>query len=88
MVCDFLTPQRRDLKCRVLKKQVNQNFILTLFFNKGAEKQHSNGKLIAMIIVSSLLFLYSSAVLTSFVVYKVGSKRFFWFCSFCQSMQF
>ncbi|NWT55951.1 IGSF6 protein, partial [Erythrocercus mccallii] len=33
-------------------------------------KQHSNGKLISMIIISSLLFLYSSAVLTSFVVYK------------------
>ncbi|NXH30591.1 IGSF6 protein, partial [Myiagra hebetior] len=37
-------------------------------------KQHSKGKLIIMIITSSLLFLYSSAVLTSFVVYKVGSK--------------
>ncbi|NWS28904.1 IGSF6 protein, partial [Polioptila caerulea] len=40
-------------------------------------KQHSNGKLISMIIASSLLLLYSSAVLTSFVVYKVGSKGFF-----------
>ncbi|NWV74439.1 IGSF6 protein, partial [Dasyornis broadbenti] len=47
-------------------------------------KQHSNGKLIFMIIASSLLFLYSSSVFTSFVVYKVGSKRLFWFCSFCK----
>ncbi|NXB98352.1 IGSF6 protein, partial [Orthonyx spaldingii] len=37
-------------------------------------KQHSNGEFIFMIIASSLLFLYSSAVLTSFVVCKVGSK--------------
>ncbi|NXW13102.1 IGSF6 protein, partial [Circaetus pectoralis] len=38
------------------------------------EKQHSNGKLIFMIIASSLLFLYSTTVFTFFVVYKVGSK--------------
>ncbi|NWS89725.1 IGSF6 protein, partial [Toxostoma redivivum] len=64
-----------------LSKQTGDGTVLTV-----TEKQHSNGKLISMIIVSSLLFLYSSAVLTSFVVYKVGSKRFFWFCSFCKSM--
>ncbi|NXB45443.1 IGSF6 protein, partial [Leucopsar rothschildi] len=58
-----------------LSKQTGDGTVLTV-----TEKQHSNGKLISMIIVSSLLFLYSSAVLTSFVVYKVGSKRFFWFC--------
>ncbi|NXQ27226.1 IGSF6 protein, partial [Alaudala cheleensis] len=34
-------------------------------------KQQSSGKLIPMIITSCLLFLYSSAVLTSFVVHKV-----------------
>ncbi|NXS66193.1 IGSF6 protein, partial [Pandion haliaetus] len=38
------------------------------------EKQHSNGKLIFMIIASSLLFLYSTTVFTFFAVYKVGSK--------------
>lgn len=66
----------------VLKKLCESElpFILTLIFNKGSGKQHSNGKLISMIIISSLLFLYSSAVLTSFVLYKVGSKWFFWFC--------
>ncbi|NXV46211.1 IGSF6 protein, partial [Uria aalge] len=40
------------------------------------EKQHSNGKLICMIIASSLLFLYSTAVFTLFVVYKkISSGR-------------
>ncbi|NXV15569.1 IGSF6 protein, partial [Cepphus grylle] len=40
------------------------------------EKQHSNGKLIFMIIASSLLFLYSTAVFTLFVVYKkISSGR-------------
>ncbi|NXH59877.1 IGSF6 protein, partial [Rhabdornis inornatus] len=58
-----------------LSKQTGDGTVLMV---TGSEK-HSNGKLISMIIVSSLLFLYSSAVLTSFVVYKVGSKRFFWF---------
>ncbi|NXC84620.1 IGSF6 protein, partial [Cercotrichas coryphoeus] len=62
-------------------KQTGDGTVLTV-----TEKQHSNGKLISMIIVSSLLFLYSSAVLISFVVYKVGSKRFFCFFSFCKSM--
>ncbi|NXM85711.1 IGSF6 protein, partial [Oenanthe oenanthe] len=57
-----------------LSKQTGDGTVLTV-----TEKQHSNGKLTSMIIVSSLLFLYSSAVLTFFVVYKVGSKRFFWF---------
>ncbi|NXA07093.1 IGSF6 protein, partial [Sapayoa aenigma] len=39
-------------------------------------REHSNGKLIFvfMIIISSLLFLYSSTALTLFVVHKVGSK--------------
>ncbi|NXK64147.1 IGSF6 protein, partial [Sylvietta virens] len=48
-----------------LSKQTGDGTVLTV-----TEKQHSNGKLISMIIISSLLFLYSSAVLTSFVVYK------------------
>ncbi|NXR76819.1 IGSF6 protein, partial [Pycnonotus jocosus] len=46
-------------------KQTGDGTVLTV-----TGKQHSNGKFISMIIVSSLLFLYSSAVLTSFVVYK------------------
>ncbi|NWV91909.1 IGSF6 protein, partial [Machaerirhynchus nigripectus] len=46
-------------------KQTGDGTVLTV-----TGKQHSNGKLIFMIITSSLLFLYSSAVLTSFVVYK------------------
>ncbi|XP_071427266.1 immunoglobulin superfamily member 6 [Pithys albifrons albifrons] len=38
-------------------------------------KQHNNGKLfILMITISSLLFLYSSTVLTCFVVYKLKPK--------------
>ncbi|NXE34680.1 IGSF6 protein, partial [Ptilorrhoa leucosticta] len=48
-----------------LSKQTGDGTVLTV-----TGKQHSNGKLIFMIITSSLLFLYSSAVLTSFVVYK------------------
>ncbi|NXD92274.1 IGSF6 protein, partial [Chaetorhynchus papuensis] len=48
-----------------LSKQTGAGTALTV-----TGKQHSNGKLIFMIITSSLLFLYSSAVLTSFVVYK------------------
>ncbi|NXH91429.1 IGSF6 protein, partial [Edolisoma coerulescens] len=48
-----------------LSKQTGDGTVLTV-----TGKQHSNGKLIIMIITSSLLFLYSSAVLTSFVVYK------------------
>ncbi|KGL86620.1 Immunoglobulin superfamily member 6, partial [Charadrius vociferus] len=50
-------------------KQAGDGTILT-----KKEKQHSNGKLIFMIIASSLLFLYSTTVFTFFVVYKVGSK--------------
>uniref|UniRef100_A0A8D0ERI4 Immunoglobulin superfamily member 6 n=1 Tax=Strix occidentalis caurina TaxID=311401 RepID=A0A8D0ERI4_STROC len=52
-------------------KQVGDGTVLT-----KTEKQHSNGKLvfIFMIIASSLLFLYSTTVLTFFVVYKVGLK--------------
>ncbi|NWH35045.1 IGSF6 protein, partial [Chloropsis hardwickii] len=46
-------------------KQTGDGTVLTV-----TGKQQSNGKLISMIIASSLLFLYSSAVLTSFVVYK------------------
>ncbi|NWU03228.1 IGSF6 protein, partial [Urocynchramus pylzowi] len=48
-----------------LSKQTGDGTVLTV-----TGKQLSNGKLISMIIASSLLFLYSSAVLTSFVVYK------------------
>ncbi|NXA88287.1 IGSF6 protein, partial [Melanocharis versteri] len=48
-----------------LSKQTGDGTVLTV-----TGKQHSNGKLIFMIITSSLLFLYSSAVLTSFVIYK------------------
>ncbi|NXT98867.1 IGSF6 protein, partial [Buphagus erythrorhynchus] len=55
-----------------LSKQTGDGTVLTV-----TEKQHSNGKLISMIIVSSLLFLYSSAVLTSFVVYKKRQKKMF-----------
>ncbi|NXR38045.1 IGSF6 protein, partial [Zosterops hypoxanthus] len=46
-------------------KQTGDGTVLTV-----TEKQQSNGKLISMIIISSLLFLYSSAVLISFVLYK------------------
>ncbi|XP_074961155.1 immunoglobulin superfamily member 6 isoform X2 [Phalacrocorax aristotelis] len=48
----------------------------TVLIKKGAAKQHSNGKLvfILMIITSSLLFLYSTAVFTFFVVYKLKPK--------------
>ncbi|NXB28589.1 IGSF6 protein, partial [Eulacestoma nigropectus] len=54
-----------------LSKQTGGGTVLTV-----TGKQHSNGKLIFMIITSSLLFLYSSAVLTSFVVYKkINSGR-------------
>ncbi|XP_063270676.1 immunoglobulin superfamily member 6 isoform X2 [Prinia subflava] len=52
-------------------KQTGDGTVLTV---TGSEKQHSNGKLISMIIISSLLFLYSSAVLTSFAVYKLKPK--------------
>ncbi|NXA77268.1 IGSF6 protein, partial [Thryothorus ludovicianus] len=48
-----------------LSKQTGDGTVLMV-----TGKQHSKGKLISMIIVSSLLFLYSSAVLTSFAVYK------------------
>ncbi|XP_074914551.1 immunoglobulin superfamily member 6 isoform X4 [Buteo buteo] len=48
----------------------------TVLMKTGAEKQHSNGKLIFMIIASSLLFLYSTTVFTFFVVYKkISSGR-------------
>ncbi|NXO86943.1 IGSF6 protein, partial [Sitta europaea] len=60
-----------------LSKQTGDGTVLTV-----TGKQHSNGKLISMIITSSLLFLYSSAVLTSFVVYKVGSSDFCAFAHF------
>ncbi|NWH54021.1 IGSF6 protein, partial [Fregata magnificens] len=50
-------------------KQTGGGTVLT-----KTEKQHSNGKLIFMIIASSLLFLYSTTVFTFFVVYKVGSN--------------
>ncbi|XP_066185765.1 immunoglobulin superfamily member 6 [Sylvia atricapilla] len=54
-----------------LSKQTGDGTVLTV---TGAEKQQSNGKLISMIIISSLLFLYSSAVLTAFMVYKLKPK--------------
>ncbi|XP_049647066.1 immunoglobulin superfamily member 6 isoform X3 [Accipiter gentilis] len=46
----------------------------TVLMKTGAEKQHSNGKLIFMVIASSLLFLYSTTVFTFFVVYKLKTK--------------
>ncbi|NXN11317.1 IGSF6 protein, partial [Indicator maculatus] len=54
-------------------KQTGGGTVLTI---TGAEKQQSNGKLVFtfMIIISSLLFLYTTTVFTFFVVYKVGSK--------------
>ncbi|XP_009571967.1 PREDICTED: immunoglobulin superfamily member 6, partial [Fulmarus glacialis] len=54
-------------------KQTGDGTVLT---KTGAEKQHSNGKLIFifMIIASSLLFLYSTTVFTFFVVYKLKPK--------------
>ncbi|NXH44704.1 IGSF6 protein, partial [Dicaeum eximium] len=55
-----------------LSKQTGDGTVLTV-----TEKQQGNGKLIPMIIASSLLFLYSSAVLTSFVVYKERYKNMF-----------
>ncbi|NWX51123.1 IGSF6 protein, partial [Steatornis caripensis] len=52
-------------------KQTGHGTVLT-----KTEKQHSNGKLIFMIITSSLLFLYSTTVFTFFVVYKkISSGR-------------
>ncbi|NXA22927.1 IGSF6 protein, partial [Ibidorhyncha struthersii] len=52
-------------------KQAGEGTVLT-----KTEKQHSNGKLIFMIIASSLLFLYSTTVFTFFVVYKkISSGR-------------
>ncbi|XP_064245906.1 immunoglobulin superfamily member 6 [Passer domesticus] len=54
-----------------LSKQTGDGTVLTV---TGSGKQLSNGKLISMIIASSLLFLYSSAVLISFVVYKLKPK--------------
>ncbi|KAM4891822.1 immunoglobulin superfamily member 6 [Sylvia borin] len=54
-----------------LSKQTGDGTVLTV---TGSEKQQSNGKLISMIIISSLLFLYSSAVLTAFMVYKLKPK--------------
>ncbi|NWH84377.1 IGSF6 protein, partial [Aegithalos caudatus] len=46
-------------------KQTGDGTVLTV-----TGKQHSNGQLIPMIVASSLLFLYSSAVLTPFVLHK------------------
>ncbi|NXJ77082.1 IGSF6 protein, partial [Trogon melanurus] len=50
-------------------KQTGDGTLLTT-----TENQHISGKLVSMIIASSLLFLYSTTVFTFFVVYKVGSK--------------
>ncbi|KAM6078026.1 immunoglobulin superfamily member 6 isoform 2-T2 [Theristicus caerulescens] len=52
-------------------KQTGDGTVLT---KTGAEKQHSNGKFIFLIIASSLLFLYSTTVLTFFVIYKLKPK--------------
>ncbi|XP_076207232.1 immunoglobulin superfamily member 6 [Aptenodytes patagonicus] len=52
-------------------KQTGDGTVLT---KTGAENQNSNGKLIFMIIASSLLFLYSTTVFTFFVVYKLKPK--------------
>ncbi|XP_009480847.1 immunoglobulin superfamily member 6 isoform X2 [Pelecanus crispus] len=50
-------------------KQTGDGTVLT-----KTEKQHSNGKLIVMIIASSLLFLYSTTVFTFFAIYKLKPK--------------
>ncbi|XP_009975483.1 PREDICTED: immunoglobulin superfamily member 6 [Tauraco erythrolophus] len=49
-------------------KQTGDGTILT------RTEQHSNGKLVFMIIASSLLFLYSTTVVAFFVVYKLKPK--------------
>lgn len=54
-----------------LSKQTGDGTVLTV---TGSGKQLSHGKFISMIIASTLLFLYSSAVLISFVVYKLKPK--------------
>ncbi|XP_077643064.1 immunoglobulin superfamily member 6 [Lonchura striata] len=54
-----------------LSKQTGAGTVLTV---TGSGKQLSKGKLISMIITSSLLFLYSAAVFISFVVYKLKTK--------------
>ncbi|XP_074409015.1 immunoglobulin superfamily member 6 isoform X1 [Zonotrichia albicollis] len=54
-----------------LSKQTGDGTVLTV---TGSGKQLSHGKLISMTIASTLLFLYSSAVLISFVVYKLKPK--------------
>ncbi|NXX22661.1 IGSF6 protein, partial [Podargus strigoides] len=52
-------------------KQTGDGTVLT-----KPEKQHSDGKLIFMIIASTLLFLYSTTVFTFFAVYKkISSGR-------------
>ncbi|NXK24812.1 IGSF6 protein, partial [Arenaria interpres] len=52
-------------------KQAGDGTVLT-----KTEQQHSNGKLIFMIIASSLLFLYSTTAFTLFVLYKkISSGR-------------
>ncbi|XP_074014797.1 immunoglobulin superfamily member 6 [Numenius arquata] len=50
-------------------KQVGGGTVLT-----KTEKQHSNGKLIFMIIALSLLLLYSTTVFTLLVIYKLKPK--------------
>ncbi|NWR69625.1 IGSF6 protein, partial [Centropus unirufus] len=49
---------------------------------KTTENQHSNGKpaFTFLIIASSFLFIYSTAIFAFFVVHKVRSKGFFSFC--------
>ncbi|XP_009872009.1 PREDICTED: immunoglobulin superfamily member 6 [Apaloderma vittatum] len=47
-------------------KQTGDGTVLTT-----TENQHISGKLVSMIIASSLLFLYSTTVFTFFVVYKL-----------------
>ncbi|XP_071671217.1 immunoglobulin superfamily member 6 isoform X2 [Patagioenas fasciata] len=67
------------LKCRILRKLCESeelSFILALTFTKGAETQHSNGKVVSifMIITSALLFLYSTTVFMFLMIYKLKPK--------------
>ncbi|NXP45446.1 IGSF6 protein, partial [Heliornis fulica] len=55
-----------------LAKQTGDGTVLT-----KTEKQHGNGKLVLMIIASSLMFLYSTVVFVFFAIQKVGSKEIF-----------
>ncbi|XP_059717961.1 immunoglobulin superfamily member 6 isoform X2 [Haemorhous mexicanus] len=54
-----------------LSKQTGDGTVLMV---TGSGKHVSHGKIISMIVASSLLFLYSSAVLISFAVHKLKPK--------------